>query len=77
MPWTRSEPFPRGRIRTTSGDVVVLALADGLVDGGTAVVADGCWDGVAAVVTVDVQAAAANSNAAMPRELGREPTARR
>ena len=37
----------------------------------------GCVDGVGAVVTVDVQAAAATSNAATPRDLGREPTARR
>jgi hypothetical protein len=50
----------------------------GLVDAETAAEPDGGGeDPVAAVVTVDVQAAAANSNAMMLRDLGREPTARR
>jgi len=54
------------------------ADALGLVDAETVADPDGGReDPVAAVVTVDVQAAAANSNAMMPRDLGREPTARR
>jgi len=56
------------------GDADVL----GLVDAETVADPDGGGeDPVAAVVTVDVQAAAANSSAIMPRDLGREPTARR
>ena len=73
-PWTRSEPFPPGRITTTTGDGDAL----GLVDAETVADPDGGGeDPVVAVVAVDVQAAAANSNAMMPRDLGREPTARR
>jgi len=73
-PRTRSESFPRGRITTTPGDGEVLGLADAETvpdpDGGGE-------DPVAAVVTVDVQAAAATSKAKMTRDLGGEPTARR
>ncbi len=52
-------------------------LADVLADGETVAGADGCADGEAAPGTVDVHAAAASSNATMPRDLGREPTVRR
>ena len=50
----------------------------GLVDAETVVDPDGGGeDPVATVLAADVQAVAANSNAMMPRDLGREPTARR
>ena len=77
VPWTRNEPFPRGRITTTSGEPDAPGVAAGLIDAETGELTVGCVDDVGAVVTDDVQAAAATSNAATPRDLGREPTARR